>query len=43
MNLASDVLTQALEQQPEDWKQGYEMVPVAVETCVGQPHKGTGY
>ena len=42
-NLASHVLAQALQRLPEDWKARYGAVPVAVETCVGQPHKGTCY
>ena len=42
-NLASHVLAQALRRLPEDWKARHGAVPVAVETCVGQPHKGTCY
>ena len=42
-NLASHVLGQALRRLPEDWKARHGTVPVAVETCVGQPHKGTCY
>ena len=42
-NLASHVLAQALQRLPKDWKARCGTVPVAVETCVGQPHKGTCY
>ena len=42
-NLASHVLAQALRRLPRDWEARYGAVPVAVETCVGQPHKGTCY
>ena len=42
-NLASHVLAQALWRLPEDWMASHGAVPVAVETCVGQPHKGTCY
>ena len=40
-NLASHVLAQALRRLPEDWKA--PCGTVAVETCVGRPHKGTCY
>lgn len=42
-DLASHVLAQALQRLPKDWKARCGTVPVAVETCVGQPHKGTCY
>ena len=38
-NLASHVLAKALKCLLEDWKERYGTV--SVETCVGQPHKGT--
>ena len=40
-NSASHVLAQALRRLAEDWEERHGTVPAAVETCVGQPHKGT--